>query len=210
VFGHKLNLAPGQVLRQAIDAVNHSLDIVSSFGVVRLVASESMSGQIQDELESYAGDKDVSAIGALSGLVISSVALVLGVGVLVAYFRPHGSKYQQVSRNGHGKAFSRAGVALSDDDMTPTVTSFGSFRFFSKNGTHADEDIDSDAESEISSIVIDPKRGTYRKMECDKKVTITFDPSYCSGRSATKCSLLDDVSSVPPEYLDADGRYSGF
>lgn len=208
VYGHKLNLAPGQVLREARDAVTASLITVSNLGVVRLIASESMSGQIQDELQSSTSDEyqEEIAIGALSGLVISSLALMLGVGVLVVYFRADRSKYQRVSRNGNGSHKMHKEVALSDDDMTPTVTSFGSFRFFSQNGTHTDENNDGDAESEISSVVVDPKVGTYRKMECDKKVTITFDPACRSGRSTTG----SDVSSVPPDYLDADGRYSGF
>jgi hypothetical protein len=210
VFGHKLNVAPGQVLRQAIDAVNNSLMTVSSFGVVRLMASERMSGQIQDESMTIAANesKEEIAIGALSGLVISSLALVMGVGVLVIYFRAE-REYQKITRNGHGKSASRGGVVVSDDDMTPTVTSFGSFRFFSRNGTHADEHGDDDAESEISSVVVDPKRGTYRKMECDKKVTITFDPS-CRGGTGRSTTSSDDISSVPPDYLDADGRYSDF
>jgi hypothetical protein len=211
VYGHKLNLAPGQVLRQARDAVNNSLMTVSNLGVAHLSAAENMAGQIQDELSTGDEYHEEIAIGALSGLVISSVGLILGVGVLVVYFRADRSKYQRVSRNGNGsntmhKVVSRVGVALSDDDMTPTVTSFGSFRFFSPNGTHKDEDNDDDAESEISSVVVDPKLGTYRKMECDEKVTITFDPNYCSARSTAG----SDVSSIAPDYLDADGRYSGF
>jgi hypothetical protein len=214
VFGHKLHLAPGQVLRQAMDAVNNSLQTVSNVGVVRLVASEQMSGQITDESMTIANtesSKEEISIGAFSGLVISSLTLVLGIGVLAMYFRAD-RNYQRISRK--GKTASRSGVVVSDDDLTPTVKSFGSkslgsFRFFSRNGTHKDErDGDDDAASDISSVVVDPKRGTYRKMECDKKVTITFDPSCRgSGRSST-CS--DDISSVPPDYLDADGRYAGF
>eukprot|EP00527_Entomoneis_sp_CCMP2396_P003097 CAMPEP_0198138764 /NCGR_PEP_ID=MMETSP1443-20131203/2168_1 /TAXON_ID=186043 /ORGANISM="Entomoneis sp., Strain CCMP2396" /LENGTH=433 /DNA_ID=CAMNT_0043800691 /DNA_START=19 /DNA_END=1316 /DNA_ORIENTATION=- len=66
--------------------------------------------------------------------------------------------------------------------------------------------------SDLSSVHVNPQRGTNRKMEQHQRVIIEFADSYESsdGDSSEESSVSPESyfqDAIPPSYLDSDGRY---